>query len=108
MSTDLKKELEEKYGRVLTIEVTVPCLETFIDKDIEYRFKIPTAADQDRLLTEMAKNRMKALTNLTMSAVITEDKEKLKADIQTYPGLPVTISEKLMKLLGFGDGFLKA
>lgn len=108
METIAKQELEKKYGRIMTVEVTVPCLVTFQDKDMEFRFKMPTAADQDRLITELAKNKMKAMTNICMSTVIPEDRENLKSNIEDYPGLPATIAEKIMRILGFGDGFLKA
>lgn len=103
-----KEELKEKYGRTMTIEVTVPCLETFQDKDMEFRFKMPKAGDQDRLVTEIAKNKMKAMSNICMSTVIDEDREALKSSFEDYPGLPATIAERIMKILGFGDGFLKA
>lgn len=108
METNIKKELEEKYGRVMTIEVTVPCLVTFQDKDMEFRFKMPTAADQDRLITELSKHKMKAMTNICMSTVIAEDREDLKSAFQDYPGLPATVADRIMKILGFGEGFLKA
>jgi hypothetical protein len=104
---EIKAELEAKYGRIITIEVTLPCLVTFQDKDLEFRFKMPTAADQDRLMTELAKSKMKAFKNLCVGSVIEEDKVKLADSFEEYPGLPATIAEKLMKCLGFGDSFLK-
>ena len=46
----------------------------------------------------------KASKTFMLDAVVDEDRERLAADMEEYPGVAITIGNKLTELLGLTDG----
>ena len=95
---DRDAELRAKYGKVYSVGMTV-----FEDDETEvelsYHFKRPSIASYDRYVKTLSQiGASKASKRL--DAVVDEDKEKLEADVEQYPGVAIAIGGKLTDILG--------
>lgn len=94
------EELKAKYGKLYRIGMTVSEDD---DSEIElvYRFKRPSVASYDRYVKTLAQiGASKASKNFMLDAVVEEDEARLIADLETYPGVAVSIGGKLTDILG--------
>lgn len=98
------KALKEKYGKVYEVGVTVP-VDDDESKEFSYHFKRPSVPSYDRYIKTASKIGMtKASKAFMLDAVVDEDRERLTADMEEYPGVAITIGNKLTELLGLTDG----
>ncbi len=93
--------MEEKYSEFS---------HTFTDKwadDEEitcaYQFRKPNKSEVNRLTKEAQKSSGAANHNLLITLVHPDDKARMLADLENYPGLAVTFANGLLKASGFGD-----
>lgn len=103
--TDKVEELKRKYGgKVYRVKVTVP-VDDESEQDFSYYFKRPSVPSYDRYVKTAAKVGItKASKAFLLDAVVDEDRERLTADMEEYPGVAITIGNKLTELLGLTDG----
>lgn len=95
--------LKEKYGKIYRIDMTIP-----EDDDhtlsFTYHFKRPAVASYDRYVKTASKLGItKASKVFLLDAVVEEDKARLTADMEEYPGVGITVGNKLTEILGLTD-----
>ena len=102
---DKIEELKRKYGgKVYRGKVTVP-VDDESEQEYSYHFKRPSVPSYDRYVKTAAKVGItKASKTFLLDAVVDEDKERLTADMEEFPGVAITIGNKLTELLGLTDG----
>lgn len=102
---DKIEALKQKYGgKVYQVKVTIP-LDDENDQTFSYHFKRPSVPSYDRYIKTAAKIGMtKASKAFMLDAVVDEDKDRLTADMEEFPGVAITIGNKLTELLGLTDG----
>lgn len=97
-------ELKEKYGKLYRVGITVP-VDDEEEREFSYHFKRPTVASYDRYVKTAAKTGItKASKVFMLDAVVDEERERLIADMEEYPGVSITIGNKLTEILGLTDG----
>lgn len=97
------EELKTKYGKVYRVGITVP-IDDEQEQEFTYRFKRPSIASYDRYVKTAAKTGItKASRVFLLDAVAEEDRERLVADMEEYPGVGITVGNKLTELLGLTD-----
>ena len=100
---DSAEAMRQKYGKVYKVSVTVP-VDDEESKDFSYHFKRPSVPSYDRYIKTASKIGMtKASKTFMLDAVVDEDRERLIADMEEYPGISITIGNKLGELLGLGN-----
>ncbi|MCD7947205.1 MAG: hypothetical protein LUG13_02750 [Oscillospiraceae bacterium] len=105
---DTDAQLKAKYGKVYRIGVAVP-VDDDSENEFAYRFKRPSVPSYDRYIKSMSKHgATKASKAFLLDSVVDEDKERLIADMEEYPGVAFSISNKLTDILGLTDANLKA
>jgi len=73
------------------------------DKEFIFNFKRPSTPQVNRFQKLALKNAGQAFRNLIMETVKPDDKTKLKAALDGYPGLASAFGGALMASCGFGD-----
>ena len=100
---DSAEAMRQKYGKVYKVSVTVP-VDDEESKDFSYHFKRPSVPSYDRYIKTASKIGMtKASKTFMLDAVVDEDRDRLTADMEEYPGISITIGNKLGELLGLGN-----
>lgn len=95
--------MKQKYGKVYKVGVSVP-VDDENEQEVGYYFKRPSVPSYDRFVKTMSKIGIsKASKAFVLDAVVDEDRERLVADMEEYPGLSITIGNKLGELLGLGN-----
>ena len=102
---DKIEALKQRYGgKVYQVRVTVP-LDDESEQTFSYFFKRPSVPSYDRYIKTAAKIGMtKASKAFMLDAVVDEDKDRLTADMEEFPGVAITIGNKHSELLGLTDG----
>ena len=97
--------LKQKYGgKVYKVGVTVP-IDDESEQEFSYFFKRPSVPSYDRYIKTASKVGItKASKAFMQDAVVEEDRERLTADMEEYPGVAITIGNKLTELLGLTHG----
>lgn len=92
--------LKARYGKVYRVGMTVPIDDTE-EQECSYYFKRPSVPSYDRYIKSAAQAGItKASKVFMLDAVVEEDRERLLADMEEYPGVAITIGNKLTELLG--------
>lgn len=100
---DTAEATRQKYGKVYKVGVSVP-VDDEAEKELSYHFKRPSIPVYDRFVKTMSKIGIsKASKTFILDSVVDEDKERLTADMEEYPGISITIGNKLGELLGLGN-----
>ena len=85
--------LKAKYGKVYRVGMTIPD-DDESEREFTYHFKRPSVVSYDRYIASAAKAGMvKASRTFMLDAVVEEDRERLIADMEEYPGVSLTIGE---------------
>lgn len=93
-------KLKDKYGKVYRVGVTVP-VDDSEEKEFSYYFKRPSVPSYDRYIKSAAQAGItKASKVFMLDSVVDEDKSRLTADMEEYPGVAITIGNKLTEILG--------
>ena len=96
--------MKQKYGKVYKVAVNVP-VDDEDEAELAYYFKRPSVPSYDRYIKTASKIGMtKASKTFMLDAVVDEDRDRLTADMEEYPGVAITIGNKLTELLGLTDG----
>lgn len=101
--TNTAETMKQKYGKVYKVGVTVP-VDDENEQEISYCFKRPSIPVYDRFVKTMSKIGIsKASKAFVLDSVVDEDRERLTADMEEYPGISITIGNRLGELLGLGN-----
>lgn len=102
-ASDAAEALRQKYGKVYKVGVTVP-VDDETESELSYHFKRPSIPVYDRFVKTMSKIGIaKASKTFILDSVVDEDRERLTADMEEYPGISITIGNRLGELLGLGN-----
>jgi len=100
---DKEAVLKAKYGKVYRVGITVP-VDDEEEMEFSYHFKRPTVPSYDRYVKSAAKAGItKASKTFMLDSVVDEDRERLTGDMEEYPGVAITIGNKLTDILGLTD-----
>ncbi len=95
--------MKQKYGKVYKVGVTVP-VDDENEQEVSYFFKRPSIPVYDRFVKTMSKIGIsKASKTFILDSVVDKDRERLISDMEEYPGISITIGNKLGELLGLGN-----
>lgn len=104
--TPSETELKTKYGKVYRVGMTIPEDDEH-ELEFSYHFKRPAVASYDRYIKTASKLGVtKASKVFLQDAVVDEDKERLITDMEEYPGVAISIGNKLTEILGLTDANL--
>lgn len=109
LTQDKEAALKAKYAdkKLYRVGVTVP-IDDDEEQEFSYYFKRPSVPSYDRYVKSVAKAGItKASKAFMLDNVIDEDKERLTADMEEYPGVAISIGNKLTDILGLSDANLK-
>lgn len=96
-------ELKAKYGKVYRVGVSIP-VDDDATQEFSYFFKRPSISSYDRYIQSAAKTGVtKASRAFMLDNVVDEDRERMRADLDEYPAVGITIGNKLTELLGLTD-----
>ena len=100
-------ELKEKYGKVYRVSITIPVDDTE-EQEYSYFFKRPTVPSYDRYIKTAAQAGVtKASKVFMLDSVVEEDRARLTADMEEYPGIAITVGNKLTDILGLTSANLR-
>ena len=103
MLSDAEEALKAKYGKVYRVGMTIP-VDDDCTQEFSYHFKRPSVTNYDRYIKGASKSITKASRAFMLDTVVDEDRERLTTDMEEYPGVAITIGNKLTELLGLTDG----
>lgn len=92
---------EKMYKVVVGFDVTED-----VRTEKTYHFKKPNVSSYDRYIKSMSKGPTKASRAFVMDNIEDKQKEQLISDLEQYPAMAITISDKLLSMLGMGDATL--
>lgn len=72
----------------------------------EYTFSKPKVGSYDRYVRALSKSPTKASRTFVMDNVVESQKSTLTEDLEQFPAIAITISDKLLSMLGLGDATL--
>ena len=97
---DAEAALKEKYGKVYRVGMTVPEDDSNFT-ELAYHFKRPAVASYDRYIKSASQVGITQASKVfLLDAVVEEEKDRLVADMEEYPGVAITIGNKLTEILG--------
>ena len=68
--------------------------------ELSYRFAKPTKFEVKRMQDTVTRDSTQAARNLLLSTAHPDDRERLSADMDNYPGIVASFSGALMKAVG--------
>ena len=102
-ATAAAEAMKQKYDKVYKVGITA-VVDDETEQEISYFFKRPSIPSYDRFVKTMSKIGIsKASKTFILDAVVDEDRERLTSDMEEYPGISITIGNKLGELLGLGN-----
>lgn len=100
-------ELKEKYGKVYRVAITIPVDDTE-EQEFCYFFRRPTVPSYDRYVKSAAQAGItKASKVFMLDCIVEEDRERLTADMEEYPGIAISVGNKLTEILGLTSANLR-
>lgn len=101
-----EESLKEKYGKVYRVGITIP-QDDLEEKEYSYYFKRPAIASYDRYIKSVsAQGIVKASKVFMLDNVTDESREALLNDLEEYPGIAVSVGNKLTEILGLTNANL--
>lgn len=102
------EQLKEKYKcKVYRVGITIP-QDDSEEKEFAYYFKRPAIASYDRYLKSAAQQGIVKASKVFMLDCVTEEsRDALIADMEEYPGIAVSVGNRLTEILGLTNANLK-
>lgn len=95
------EELKAKYGKVYQIGTIVYEDDESEGENLTFRFKRPSIASYDRYVKTLSQiGASKASKAFMLDNVVEEDKDRLTAAMEEYPGVAIALGGKLTDILG--------
>ena len=91
--------IKAKYEKLYTVDVTLELDDDTTEKR-SYLFRKPTMASYDRFVKTSANSPTKATRAFVIDNIVPEQLDALTADIEEYPALCMSLTDKLFSLLG--------
>ena len=102
------EQLKEKYKcKVYRVGITIP-QDDSEEKEFAYYFKRPAIASYDRYLKSAAQQGIVKASKVFMLDCVTEEsRDALITDMEEYPGIAVSVGNRLTEILGLTNANLK-
>lgn len=102
------EQLKEKYKcKVYRVGITIP-QDDSEEKEFAYYFKRPAIASYERYLKSAAQQGIVKASKVFMLDCVTEEsRDALIADMEEYPGIAVSVGNRLTEILGLTNANLK-
>ena len=94
-----EQELRDKYGKLYTVAIDID-VDDATTEHREYLFKKPTVVSFDRFVKRVSTSAYKAAEDFVKDSIIDDQMQSIKADIEDFPAIVLTINEKLTNMLG--------
>lgn len=98
----LKKKYAASEEKVYTVVTTVQVDDETGD-EFTFLFKKPKAASYDRYVKTMSNSVTKASMSFVNDNIIDEQRDMLKATVEEYPAITISLADKLLRMLGLAD-----
>lgn len=93
-------DLKAKYGKLYRVGITVP-IDDEAEQEFAYHFKRPSVPSYDRYLKSASQVGItKASKAFMLDCIVDEERERLTAEMEEFPGVAITIGNKLTEILG--------
>ena len=93
-------ELHAKYGdKLYTVNIDID-VDDYTTVKKEYIFRKPATVSYDRLIKNLSASPSKASKDFVLDNIIEEQRETLCADLEEFPALSQTLTDKLTAMLG--------
>lgn len=97
------EEMKAKYGRVYRTGIMIP-VDDDSSQEFSYYFKRPTIPSYDRYVQSGSKVGItKASRAFLLDNVVDEDRDRLLEDLEEYPAVAISVSNKLLEILGLAQ-----
>ena len=91
--------IKAKYEKLYTVDVTLELDDDTTEKR-SYLFRKPTMASSDRVVKTSANSPTKATRAFVIDNIVPEQLDALATDIEEYPAIAMSLTDKLFALLG--------
>lgn len=103
--TDIEK-LKEQYAgsgtKVYVVTNTVQ-VDDETEEEFTYLFRKPKPASYDRYVKLISNSASKASKTFAFDNIVSEQTEQLRADLDEYPAMAISLADKLLRMLGLAD-----
>mgnify|MGYP004536650337 FL=1 len=98
----LKKKYAASEEKVYTVVTTVQ-VDDETGEEFTFLFKKPKAASYDRYVKTISNSVTKASMSFVNDNIIDEQRDMLKATVEEYPAITISLADKLLRMLGLAD-----
>lgn len=102
LTVDQIERLKSKYGKVYSITSEI-MEDDENSREVQYIFQKPKTASYDRYLKTASKGMTKALQAFLLDNIVSEQRQKLIAEMEEYPAFTLGIGQKLLAVLGLSE-----
>lgn len=105
VKTDIEKLKEQYTGsgtKVYVVTNTVQ-VDDETEEEFTYLFRKPKPASYDRYVKLISNSASKASKTFAFDNIVNEQAEQLRADLDEYPAMAISLADKLLRMLGLAD-----
>lgn len=95
----LRSKYKEKDGKIYEIETSIQ-EDDENEKSYDFIFRKPGTPSYDRYVKTSGVSGTKALKTFVLDNICDEQREELKAALEEYPAMAISLGEKLLNMLG--------
>lgn len=95
----LRNKYKEKDGKIYEIETSIQ-EDDENEKSYDFIFRKPGTPSYDRYVKTSGVSGTKALKTFVLDNICDEQREELKAALEEYPAMAISLGEKLLNMLG--------
>lgn len=93
-------DFKDKYGgKLFNVGVDIEVDDSTTERK-EYVFKKPSTFSYDRYVKKCGNNPVSASNDFVKDNIVEEQNERLAADLEEYPALALSLTDKLFAMLG--------
>lgn len=98
----LKEKYKEDGGKVYAVTTSVQ-VDDDTEEEFSFLFRKPKPASYDRYVKTISNSVTKASKSFVFDNIVDEQKEELKATVEEYPAITISLADKLLRMLGLAD-----
>ncbi len=95
----LRSKYKEKDGKIYEIKTSIQ-EDDENEKSFDFIFRKPGTPSYDRYVKTSGVSGTKALKTFVLDNICDEQREELKAALEEYPAMAISLGEKLLNMLG--------
>lgn len=98
----LKEQYSNSGEKVYLVTNTV-MIDDDTEEEFAYLFRKPKPASYDRYVKLISNSASKASKTFAFDNIVNEQAEQLRADLDEYPAMAISLADKLLRMLGLAD-----